>query len=58
MRDLLLPRTDGGVLAQVLVVVVLTAFGTVAARRERAVVLLVVGLGTVILGLMGVRALH
>ncbi|MEX2625900.1 MAG: hypothetical protein WD225_03390 [Ilumatobacteraceae bacterium] len=58
MRDLLLPRTDAGVLAQVLIVVVLTVLGVVVARRERAVVLLVVGVGVVLLGMMGVRGLH
>lgn len=58
MRDVLLPRTDAGVLAQVLIVVALTVLGVVVARRERAVVLLVVGVGVVVLGVMGVRGLH
>lgn len=56
--DILLPRTDAAVGVQVLVVVALTALGVVAVRRERALVTLVIGVGMVVLGLMGMRALH
>ena len=41
-----------------LIVVALTALGVVAVRRERALVTLVMGVGMVVLGLMGMRALH
>ncbi len=58
MTDILLPRTDGGALVQLVVVVVLTLVGVVLARRERALVLLVVGVGTLLVGLMGLRTLH
>lgn len=56
--DILLPRTDAAAGVQVLVVVALTALGVVAVRRERALVTLVIGVGMVVLGLMGMRALH
>jgi hypothetical protein len=58
VRELLLPRTDGGVLAQALLVVVLTIVVSVTVRREHALVLLVVGIGVILLALMGVRGLH
>lgn len=58
MSDLLLPRTDAGAAAQLIAVVVFTVVGVVLVRRERALVLLVVGVGTVLAGLMGVRTLH
>ncbi len=58
MSDLLLPRTGAGAAAQLIAVVVFTVVGVVLVRRERALVLLVVGVGTVLAGLMGVRTLH
>ena len=58
MSDLLLPRTDAGAAAQLIAVAVLTVVGVVLVRRERALVLLVVGVGAVLAGLMGVRTLH
>mgnify|MGYP001816135914 CR=1 FL=1 len=58
MSDLLLPRTDAGAAAQLIAVAVFTVVGVVLVRRERALVLLVVGVGTVLAGLMGVRTLH
>jgi hypothetical protein len=58
VSDLLLPRTGAGAAAQLIAVVVFTVVGVVLVRRERALVLLVVGVGTVLAGLMGVRTLH
>lgn len=56
--ELLLPRTDAGAVAQAVTVVIVTLVAIVAVRRERALVVLAAGLGTVILALMGVRMLH
>ena len=58
MNEILLPRTDTGALVQVFVVALLTFVGVWLARRERALVLLVIGVGTVLVGLMGLRTLH
>jgi hypothetical protein len=58
MRDLLLPRTDSGVLAQLLLVIVVTGVVIVVVRRERSLVTLTLGIGVFVIGLMGVRALH
>jgi len=56
--EILLPRTDAGAFVQVLVVIALTAVAAVAVRRERSLVTLVIGVGMVVLGLIGMRALH
>jgi hypothetical protein len=58
MIDLLLPRTDGGVLAQAIVVAVVSGIALVIVRRNREVTLLVAGLATVAVAWMGLRALH
>ncbi len=58
MTDLLLPRTDGGVLVQVLVVVPLLVGGLVAVRRQRELRTFVLGVLLVTVGFMGLRALH
>jgi hypothetical protein len=58
LRDLLLPRTDAGVLVQALVVVVLTVVALVGVRREPALRLLVLGVATMIAAGFGLRALH
>ncbi len=58
MRDLLLPRTDAAVLAQALVAGVVFATALLLARRNRELVLLVIGFATVTCGLFGLRALH
>lgn len=57
-NELLLPRTDAGVGAQILVTIALTVAIVVLVRRERSLVLVTVGAATVVLGLMGLRALH
>jgi hypothetical protein len=53
-----LPRTDAGVAFQVVLVVALMLVTVVLVRRERSLVTFSVGVGLVVLGLMGVRALH
>lgn len=58
VRDIVFPGTDLAVLVQVIVVIVVTVGLAVVARRERSLVLLVVGGGMVTLGLIGVRGLH
>jgi hypothetical protein len=58
LMDLLLPRTDGGVYAQVLGLAL--GYGAVLwmVRRNRDLVIFVVGLAVFTAGLLGVRALH
>jgi len=58
MLDLLLPATDGGVLAQVIIVAVVAAGLLVIVRRNRDLRLLVVGITVLTFGLMAVRAVH
>lgn len=58
MRDVLMPRTDRGVLVQLLLVIAAVVVVGVLVRRERSLVTLTIGIGLVIVGLMGVRALH
>jgi hypothetical protein len=58
VNDLWSPRTDAGVIAQVVITILIIAILTWAVRRERSLVLLVVGIGTVVLAWYGVRGLH
>lgn len=58
VRDVLLPASDRAVAIQLVVVLALVAVALRCVRREPALVELVLGLGLVIVGLMGVRALH
>lgn len=58
MTDLLLPRTDGGVLVQALVVVPFLVGGLVAVRRQAELRVFVLGVLLVAVGFMGLRALH
>jgi hypothetical protein len=58
MSDLLLPRTDAGVAAQLILVLVLGGVALFAARRHREWRLVVIGSMMLALGLVGVRALH
>ena len=58
IRDILLPDTDRTAAIQVAVVALVTLVGAVFARRERSVALLVVGVGTFLLGVMALRTLH
>lgn len=56
--DLLLPRTDLGVGIQVVVVLVGGSIVFWRLRSVREARLVVLGSGLVVLGLMGLRALH
>ena len=50
MREVLLPRTDAGVLVQVFSLLVLMAVSIVLVRRERSLVTLALGVGIFVLG--------
>ncbi len=56
--DLLLPATDAGVAAQLVVVFVVVAIALWRFWSNSEIRLLVIGSGIVVLGLMGLRALH
>jgi hypothetical protein len=58
IRDILLPSSDKTALIQVIVIFAATLLATYLVRREKALVLLVLGIGSVILGIMGLRTLH
>lgn len=58
MTDLLLPRTDGGVMVQLIIVTLVFAAILWLVRGEREVRVLVVGLWLVSYGALGIRALH
>lgn len=58
IRDLLLPAIDGGVYAQAVGLVVVTAIALVLVRRHRDWVLFVTGVGIFTASLMGLRTLH
>jgi len=56
--DLLLPRTDAGVLVQLVVVAIAWIAGYRRVRNDPDARLLMVGVGVVLLAFFGVRALH
>ena len=58
MGELWSPRTDAGVLVQVIVTLLIIGGLTWAVRRERALVQLVLGIGMVVLAWYGIRGLH
>lgn len=58
MIDLLLPTTDSAVVVQLLVVLAIAGSSLLAFWRRAEIRVLVVGLTLVLIGLMGVRALH
>lgn len=58
IRDVLLPGSDRVALLQAIVVVAVTLVVTYLVRRERSLVLLTVGSGTLLLGVMALRTLH
>ncbi len=58
MIDLLLPRTDAGVLVQIIVVTVVFTLATITMRRNRDVRILMIGMWVATYGFMGVRAIH
>ena len=58
LGELWSPRTDGGVFVQVIATIVLIIALSWVARREKAVVQLIVGVGTIVLAWYGVRSIH
>ena len=56
--DLAFPRTDAGALAQVAVAVPAIAVGAWLARRNRDVMVFVIGSGILLLAWFALRALH
>ena len=58
MDDLLFPSTDVGVFVQLSVLVALSTGITWRVRRERALVLLTIGVSMLVIGWFGLRALH
>lgn len=56
--DLLLPRTDAGVLAQVVAALIVFGGALAAVWRHPEFRVLVIGLGLTFFGFAGVRALH
>lgn len=58
MIELLLPRTDSGVLVQAVAVAALFLAALVLVRRNHELTLLMAGLATMTLAWFGVRALH
>ena len=58
MRDLLLPATDAGVVAQLVGVVILWLAAVIALRNQAEWRLVAIGAGLIALALIGVRALH
>ena len=58
MEELLLPRTDAGVATQLAVVLAVAVTSGCLVRRDRELVLFVVGLTVLAIGLMGLRTLH
>lgn len=56
--DIVLPRTDAGVLVQLLVVLAIFAISLWGFWSNPELRLVVLGLGLLVFGLLGVRALH
>lgn len=57
-RDVIRPKTDAMVIAQVVVLLGLIAFGVWRTWQTRELRLLVIGVGVFVLGLMMLRASH
>lgn len=58
LKELLLPRTDAGVAAQLAVFVSGVGIAMISLRRHRDWLLLVTGMSVLGLSIFGVRALH
>jgi hypothetical protein len=58
IRDLLLPATDGGVVVQLLVVLLIWAAAVFAMRHQAEWRMVAIGGGLIAVALIGVRALH
>lgn len=52
------PETDAGVVVQVVVTLLIAAAIGIAVRKERSLVLLVIGITMVTVGWYGIRGLH
>lgn len=52
------PETDAGVVVQVVVTLLIAATIGIAVRKERSLVLLVIGITMVTVGWYGIRGLH
>lgn len=52
------PETDAGVVLQVIVTLLIGVAIAIAVRRERSLLLLVIGVTMVTLGWYGIRGLH
>jgi hypothetical protein len=52
------PTTDGGVVVQVIVTILLGVVLGVLVRKETSLVLLVIGITLVVLGWYGIRGVH
>jgi 4-amino-4-deoxy-L-arabinose transferase-like glycosyltransferase len=58
IRDLLLPTTDAGVVAQTMIAIGVIAALLLTTRRHRDLRLVVVGGGLLVVALMALRAAH
>ncbi|MDZ7679635.1 MAG: hypothetical protein U5K29_13925 [Acidimicrobiales bacterium] len=56
--EILLPRTDAGVLAQLVALAAVVLAVSVLLRHQRELLLLTWGIGLMVLGGMGLRAIH
>ncbi|MFP4512170.1 MAG: hypothetical protein ACLFRV_04380 [Acidimicrobiales bacterium] len=56
--EILLPRTDAGVIAQLVALAAVVLAVSVMVRHQRELLLLTWGVGLVVLGGMGLRAIH
>jgi hypothetical protein len=56
--DFLLPTTDAWAITQFAVWATLSVAGLMATRKNKDLRLLVIGLSVLVLGLLGVRAIH
>jgi hypothetical protein len=56
--DLWSPQTDGGVVAQIIITLLVIGLAVWFVRREKALVQLVVGIGMVVLAWYGFRTIH
>jgi hypothetical protein len=58
LLEVLLPRTDARVVAQLLALAVVMLLGSLLLRRQHELLLFTWGIGLVMLGGMGLRAFH
>lgn len=58
LLEILLPRTDAGVLAQLFALATAVLVVSVVVRHQHELLLLTWGIGLVVLGGMGLRAIH